>query len=220
MARTFTLAQMRTKVRERADMVNSTFCTDSEIEGYISSSYAELYDLLVKSGMAYFESTHPITTDGVDGLYALPSDYYATLAVDYNDGSEWHEVPMFQLAERNAFPSSSGYALGYRIVGDNIELKPNPPTGQSYRILYVPAPANPPSTIDGVSGWEEFIVVDAAIKCLQKEESATGHLVGERNRIIQRIEEHAQNRLFGQPLVIRDVSQHSNPLMWDSERWR
>lgn len=209
MARTFTLAQLRTKARERADMVGSLFVTDSELSGYVSASYCELYEMLVKSGQHFFESTQAIATTGT-GTYALPSDYFGTLGVDYQSSSTTYTAlyPLM-VQERNNFqPTTGSQAMAYRIVGSNIILYPTPPTGQAYRHLYVPCPSDLTSdaqTVDGVSGWEEFIVIDAAIKCLAKEESPTGHLERERERIKARIEEAAEIRAIASPMRVVDV---------------
>jgi len=211
MARTFTLAQLRTKVRERADMVNSTFCSDSEINGYINASYTWLYDILVKSGLGYYaESTQSITASGA-ATVNLPADYYATLGVDYQAGADrWVELFELMPQERNRYGvgTAGDQALGYRITGTTITFYPTPASGQVYRHIYIPAPTNlsgDSDTVDGVSGWEELIVVDAAIKCLQKEESNTVPLERDRERLMARIEEMAENRALNTPRRVVDV---------------
>ena len=60
-------------------------------------------------------------------------------------------------------------------------------------------------TVNGVNGWEEYIVVDTAIKMLAKEESDTRYLERQRERLLQRIEVMAQNRDYDQPESITDV---------------
>lgn len=208
MARTFTLAQLRTKVRERADQENSGFIDDTELNGYISSSYTRLYDILVKSGLHYFETTQTIVADGSDN-YALPADYYGTLGVDFIESTDvFIEVPEYMFHERNDFGTSgSSHALGYRIIGTVIELLPKPTTG-SYRHIYLPAAVDlttDSQTVDGVSGWEEFIVLDSAIKCYIKEEAASGPLDREREVIRREIQEAAENRAMQQPRVVADT---------------
>ena len=49
-----TLATLRNRVRQRADMENNNFVSDSEVNQYINSSYAELYDLLVAKFEDYY----------------------------------------------------------------------------------------------------------------------------------------------------------------------
>ena len=49
MARTRTRLELRTEVRQRADMVNSDFVTDNEINRYLNESISELYDMLISA---------------------------------------------------------------------------------------------------------------------------------------------------------------------------
>lgn len=222
MARTFTLSELRTKVRERCDMQNTEFVSDSELSGYISASYTWLYDLLVRKGLRYFESTQTITADG-SASYALPSDYYGTIAVDYQYGTnDWWEVPEYMIQERNNFNYySNDVARGYSIVGDYIKLLPAQSSG-TYRHLYVPAPddlSSDSDTVDGVSGWEELVVLDAAIKCLRKEESDTKGLERDLARLEARIEEAAENRALASPRRVADVYTRYDDWYQGRGRW-
>lgn len=61
-------------------------------------------------------------------------------------------------------------------------------------------------TIDGVSGWEEYIVIDAAIKCKDKEESDVMVLAGRKGDMKKRIEGIAANRDPGSAAKTADVS--------------
>jgi hypothetical protein len=207
MARTFTLLQLRTKARERSDMVNSSFVTDSELNGYISASYTELYDLLVQSGLIYFTpTTQTITGTGAE-TYALPGGYYGTIRVDRQSGSDYFPLTEYMITERHSFENSSGDATVYSPQGSNISLLPAP-SGGTYRHIYIPAPADLTSdsdTVDGVSGWEEFIIVDTAKKMLQKEESSTATIERDLERIRARIEEMVQNRAWSTPRRVVDV---------------
>lgn len=64
---------------------------------------------------------------------------------------------------------------------------------------------------DGVNGWEEYIVVDAAIKCLTKEESETAVLERDKAFLLKRIEAMASNRDAGKPEKITDVNVQNYP---------
>ena len=210
MARTFTLLQLRTRARERADMVNSSFVTDSELNGYISASYAELYDILVQSGLVYFTPTTQTITGNGNETYALGADYYGTVRVDRLEGSDYFPLDEYMITERHDYENASGSkAVGYSIQGSNISLLPAPSSG-TYRHIYIPAPTDLTAsadsvTVDGVSGWEEYIVVDAARKMLQKEESSTTGVERDLIRLKERIEEMAQNRAWSTPRRIVDT---------------
>lgn len=62
MARSFQLSALVTRARQRADMENSSFISDSEWKGIISSAYARLHSILAKTGLRYFEVEQQIAT--------------------------------------------------------------------------------------------------------------------------------------------------------------
>lgn len=61
------------------------------------------------------------------------------------------------------------------------------------------------TTIDGVSGWEEFIIIDAAIKAKIKQEQPIEDLITQRNEIVMEIEAMAEGRDAGQAHHVSDV---------------
>lgn len=330
------LSSIRTAIRQRADFVNSTYFTDSELNGYINLSYAELYDLLIqKFGDDYYVAIDPgsgalrqswqFQTDGINNIFPLPdgsSSYafpsgspapalYKLLGVDLQlsgtpDG--WLTVKPFQFIERNryAFPNvQAAYGLRsnlkYKLHGStNIMFTPIPAAGQTIQCWYIPrlnplsdsgtatvasviagdtltingtvltasasvntgtnfqtnasntvvatnlaacitrnfsalpasgslavvtvTPTNGAVTwfassstitlspagwwspfVDGVSGWEEYIICDVAIKCLAKEESDASVFMAQKLALEKRIEAAAENRDAGSPQTVADA---------------
>lgn len=214
-----TLLQIRTAAQQRSNMENSGFITTAEWNSNINQSLYELYDLLVqKYGNDYFVATpSSITTDGTNSLYALPSDFYKLLGVDLSLGSttnSWVNIKPFNFADRNryAFPNSQNFYgntnLQYRLNGSNILFSPLPAAGQSIRLWYVPRLTELSSDSDiaeGVDGWLEYVIVDAAIKALTKEESSTTDLDRTKLMLIKRIEAAAENRDAGSPQTVSDT---------------
>jgi len=220
MATTMTLTELKNAVRQRSDMENSQFVKDTELTSYINQSYFELYDLLVqKYGDNYFvASPYSFTSDGVNDEYTLPTDMYKFLGVDLalsNSTDSWVTIKPFNFAERNryAVPNFQSFYgitnLRYRLMGNKLKFTPIPQANQQFRLWYVPrltTLVNNTDTVDGISGWTEYIIIDAAIKCLQKEESDTNVLMGQKLAIIQRIENASENRDAGFPRTVADVS--------------
>lgn len=60
-------------------------------------------------------------------------------------------------------------------------------------------------TIDGVSGWEEYIIVDATLKAYGKEEDAPELIVAQKAAMIKRLQDMAANRDAGNPPTVADV---------------
>lgn len=216
---TVTLAQLRTRARQRADMENSGFVSDSELNAYVNASYAELYDLLVsKFGEDYFvASPHSITTTSNTEDYSLPGDFYKLLGVDFKlDSRNWASLKRFEFTERNLFASGVNPYINifrYRILGNSLRLTPMPEANETLRVWYVPLPTTLSSDSDsfsGINGFEEYVVIDAAIKMLNKEESDPSALMAEKAAIKLRIEQMAEARDEGQASTVQDTQNMSN----------
>ena len=214
---TTTLAELKTRARERADQTNSTFISDSELLSYINSSYAELYDILVSRFEDYY--TTSVTFSIASGnSYSLPSDFYKLRGVDYNiSGDNYVTLQKFNFHDRNGRnPNTSlfvdrglyGNKLRYRVLANELILEPSESAVGNYKLWYIPTYtrlASDSDTVDGINGWEEYIVVDVAIKMLSKEESSTTHLDTEKEALLKRIRDMAQNRDANAPERIADV---------------
>lgn len=229
MATTMTLGNLMTAIRQRADMqpasytptTNGTnfFVSEPELISYINQSYFELYDLLVSAfGNDYFVQTpYTFTTDGTNYLFALPSDFYKLLGVDLSlaggTAGSFITVRGFEFNDRNRYSVPNFQAfygvtnLRFRLTGSNLWLNPTPASGQVIQLWYIPRLTQLSSlsdTADGISGWTEYVIVDGAIKCLQKEESDVSILMGQKQALMVRIEAMAENRNAGPPPKVVD----------------
>jgi hypothetical protein len=319
-----TLGLVRIAVRQRADMVDSTFCTDAELHSWINASYRELYDLLVASyGDDYYATSDTsITTDGTSDTYSLPTDFYKLLGVDIRTGSsgDYFTLRRFNFNERNrdlvGVTSGRVYRsdeVRYRVQGSVLWLSPRAASGQTLRIWYVPRPSTLTDTatatagaiaagdtltvngttftfvaagatgtqvnvgasptlslaalvtklntytstigitatssgttmtatsyqgsqvtwsqtnvvngsgltlgswtnvLDGVSGWEEYVVVDVAIKALAKEESDVSVLMAQKEALRARIVQVSAQRDVSAPATVTDVHVTGSDVPW------
>ncbi len=215
------LGGVRLAAQQRSDMVNNEFITTQEWNSYINLSYCELYDILVQVyGDDYFVAPrYSFVTDGrVPSLYPLPQDIYKLLGVDLgiNPGqNSYVTMRKFMFQNRNKFQFNNvpiGYYgnlnIEYRMVGNKLDLIQSPASGQTVVLWYVPRPRTllaDNDLFEGISGWEEYIVVDAAIKALIKEESDTTALMMVKEGLRQRITAAATNRDAGMPDTVTDV---------------
>lgn len=221
-----TLGQLRLAAQQRADRVNSQFVSSSEWNQYINQSIAELYDLLVTQYEDYYvKAPYTFQTDGSTNQYTLPTDFYKLLGVDLGlagSGNAWVSLKKFEFISRNryVFPQLTSTYLGvfnlrYRLVGNTLMFIPTPSAAQFVRVWYVPRLTlllKDTDIVDGISGWTEYVITDAAIKALQKEESDVSVLAAQKMALIKRIEESAMNRDAGQPDCISDTRRHGE--MW------
>lgn len=210
------LGQIRLMAQQHADRVNSNFVTVPEWNTYINQSLFELYDLLTTVYEDYFLApAFQFTTDGTTQNYPLPSDFYKLMGVDLGlDNSNNARVTLqkFNFIERNryVYPNITSTFLGvfnmrYRLMGNQLHFIPTPSGNQIVTVWYIPKLTQLLKDTDiatGVSGWLEYVIVDAAIKALQKEESDVTVLAAQKGALKMRIEESAMNRDAGQPDTI------------------
>lgn len=199
MARKFTVTQLTTAVRRRADLENDTHVADAEIYEWLSTYYAELYDILVSSGLHYFETSYSFASNG-GSSYALPADFYAMLRLDYVLSAETNvELKEIGLRELHHVSGTSARAAFYRVVGENLILYPQPPSGHNYVLKYIPAPIKleaGATEVDGISGWEDYLVTGAVLTAHSKRENdAAVAIAKDRLKDLRaRITQNAQNR--------------------------
>lgn len=82
---------------------------------------------------------------------------------------------------------------------------------------------NDSQSLDGIAGWEEYIVIDAAIKAQIKQEGPFEPLALQKQAMMQRIEAMANGRDVGQAQHVSDAlstnSFGSNGSGWGSDDW-
>jgi hypothetical protein len=221
------LGEMRLRAQQTADRENSQFLTLPEWNFNINQSAKEFYDLLITAYEDYFIAPRLLfTTDGSTYDYDLPNGqnlsgapaFYKLYGVDCGlDASTnaWISLKKFDFIQRNqyVYPQVNSSFLGvfnlqYRVMGNKIRFIPTPSGNQQIGLWYFPRqPALLQDTdmLDGIGGWTEYVIVDAAIKALRKEESDTSLLNEQKMMLKKRIEEAAQNRDAGQGDTISDT---------------
>jgi hypothetical protein len=210
-----TLLEIRTMAYQRANMeydsgvqAEDRFVTDTEVNREINKGYKELYGHLIRHGMHRAEEVEAITATGADS-YALPADFYAVLTVHrIEDGAGYllarHDVRTRPRADLGGAPAAT-----YRIVGSTITFNPIPESG-TYEVCYVPIPGTlsaDADVMDGVLGWEEYVVLYTAVKLLQKEGShqAAMALQSDMRELIVRIQDEAQAAEMSEGQVVQNV---------------
>jgi len=222
-----TLAELKTAARERADMEDSQFVTDSELLFYINSSIAELHDILIQSyGQDYYIKSTIFTTANAADEYSLdtiiPSkDFYKMRGVDAKiTASQWFTLKAFNFNERNKFQDSGSYNLQgtvntrYRMVGNALHFAPRPDDNTEIRLWYIPLATKltaDTDTLDDLNQYAEYVIVDVAIKMLTKEETNANVLIMHKQELKQRIEAAAANRDASASETVQDIYSENNP---------
>jgi len=230
MARTRTLTNLIADVRLRADIVDSNVLTDADITRFLNESITDLYDLLIlHQGQEFFLKTSTLNTVNGTDTYNLPSDFFLLRGVDidFGGGSPWPIRP-YSFADRYYGRSSNGTGVtGWSYTGDVFyrtygTADVDPANGFSYKMRFTPVPdgvhevtmwyiphapemVNGTDIWDGFNGWEEYAVVDSAIKCVEKQELDTAALQVRLVRLTKRIEALANHRDAGFPERVQIV---------------
>lgn len=228
-----TLADIRTKALQRADMENTSFidtAADGELDTYIQDSIGELYDLVIENGgHELFVEVATITTVAGTAEYAPEVDVdesaiYKILDVTVSWSGVERRIRKVPWHERfSHLPRASGWSnftqIRYAETGLNdtgnrqLTFFPTPQGVYNLNVYYLPIPEaliggdpESPISFQGYSGWEEYVVVDVAMKMLEKEESNTQHLQLRKLQLIERIRHQAQHMNHGDGDTIRDTT--------------
>ncbi len=190
MARTVTREVLRDRIRQRADVVSNNHVTDDELNDLINEAVTENWDLVVSCAPPdYFASAEDISVLASISEYSLPADFYRLRAVQVLEGTgEYRPIGPVQDADIQRFRAPDDTA--------------------TVRIRYIPiAPTldEDSDAFDGVNGWEELVVLNAAIDVLNKRGQDPSMLMGKRDRFVERMRFNV-GRDAGDPPRIRRAS--------------
>lgn len=233
MARTVTLGELATRVRYEADLVNNKFVTDTMLYQFISDSHAVLYNKLLRADPERYMREQTPTLDS-NGEFEADSDYYGTVSMEWSDSSnEGIYVHIARIAgvESNQFDhdqnTSGGVPVGWHPIYNTatpttpkFRILPNPESRYTIRHKYTVAPAaltTSTDTVDGIAGWEEYVVIDAAIKCRIREESSVTALEKRLARFEDELDSIIEARNVGSAGRVIDV--RTNRELWDPSQY-
>lgn len=224
-------------------MENSSFVSDTEWTTYIEQSVGELLDLCIETaGPQNFAvvSGEGTTTSGTD-VYDVPdpadpetaASLYKVIAVLVKFDGTYRRVRRMRIQDAQTFVDNDGtwsgrdsvfYQVAFRTdtiweattYQRQIRFFPSPPSGRSFKLLYIPFPyRNDTTYINGLPGWEDYVVVDAAAKALEKEESDARALWKRKAELTERIRFHAATLNLDETDQVRDINLDRQDRWWD-----
>lgn len=218
MATNVTLTDLILRTRQRADMENSTFCSDSEITHYINDEIFELYAKMVNvDDGKLFAAVSPTLVKVGNNSYQLPSNFMRLVDVNIYTGSRW--VPAYEADSQEYLNLLSRQYDGDYDVRYFLQL--NQDQGRYELFLFpskeiakigvryvkeAPRLTLGSDTLKWPSNWHEAVVLGASIKCLEKEESETSHLHIQRDRAEARVLKDIRSQSVAQIETLRDVA--------------
>ncbi len=214
MSRTFTVAQIKEQIRQRADMERTNYIEDDELLSYINGSLAAFWDILVNVAEGFALNSIAFNATTTSDTYQLPASLLRIEKVELELNGVWKtldSVPYARINEVSTVNASRSMPFLYARKGlYQIVLRPAPTGTHPCRLSYVeraPILSSDDDIIDGINGWEQYIVVDCAIKCKDKEETSTVVLQAERDDMIKRLKESMAFRDESTTYGIRDINE-------------
>lgn len=224
------------EIRERSDHVNSDFVTNTELEGWVNQSAADLHDLIVDyAGPEAVQVSAVLTLTGGTDTVLLPDDYYRLVGVDAKF-DRWRPLRPFAPAARRRLEQRPGWTgprdSYYRLVGRTnpalvptgaaalLQFIPEAPRNIELTVWYIPLafdallpptggdplPGRPGPLLTTWNGWDEYIICDVAAKILEKKEGDQRPFIARREAARARIISAASKLDTGEPARVRDAS--------------
>lgn len=210
------LSQLRTSARRYADMEDSEFVTDSEVDAYLNLGVRHLWALLFQNDIDRFVTNTELVTVTGTREYTLADNFLVMRLVEVLQASgseDAYPIQAYNLSEGHT--SNTGlfgsaftdgehlrYAVyGQSTAGDGTRIRFDPdPAGRTFRLWYVAAPetlAADGDLFDGVLGWEEWVTLWAAEQMMLKEESDPTFLIRKRQEVTKLVQHVAGSRDVG-----------------------
>ncbi len=210
-----TLEEIRDLCRERADMEENEFVTDSTFNSHINASLAELHDLLIAAyADDYYMNEYDFTSTQDVKTYAFPSDFYKVRGLDGLITGSWVDIHKFNFNKRNVDQQNSLLNImgtpniRYRAVGSNIMFSRVPDPGTQFKLWYTPKSVvlvNDSDAFEDINGYLEYVIVDVAMKVLNKEETDVSVLAGQKQAMHERLVAMSANRDANEPESVSDI---------------
>jgi hypothetical protein len=213
MARTYQWSEIRTRIRQKVNKEQSQFVTNSEIDSLIEESYSVMYNKLVNTNENYFISSTTLALVAGTSTYALPTDFLKLKGVDLNRNGLLYQLNQVPWEQRNKYQVISvtyqSIPTEYMFYNNSLRFVPVPNGGYTVTVYYIPAPikyVSDSTTIDGVSGFEKYIVNYCAACIRDKEEKDGSAFMLKAEKALQDMVNAVSPRDFENAITIQDVN--------------
>lgn len=210
-APTISESDIENRARERADMVNSAFVSDAEVDNYCEKAWQEFYGIIItrEPDLCVTKASSPLTTASGTAAYALASDVKTLrrLRIQNSYSLRRAELQAWEALDqggRTAKPSHY-WLTGAAAAALKVTLLPTPNGVYTIDYWYIPSLSLADVTAPGmnfIAGWDEYVVLTAAIKMKDKEESDTSVLFAERKLLLESIVANLQAFDASEPVTM------------------
>jgi hypothetical protein len=218
---TVTLAELKERARIHADQEDSTFVTEAALTGFLNKSLDALYDKLVVLWEDYKLTRVDITLTG--DTYTLPEDFFKLVNLKVQScAGPFKQLKRCTAAEEDFYLSATGLRPEehrYKLEGE-ATLRFFPGYGSTEvptKLAYIPLRTALVEDTDSEKwpqGWEEWAVLDTAIKMMGKAEQDTTALEKLRKAAEEHLAASAPKRDQNDVARVQDVTTLGDPFFW------
>jgi hypothetical protein len=206
--RLVTVAEIFRRAKKRADQTNSNFFTEQDMFDLLNSSVTSLYDTIVQSFSNYYADEYFFSIVPGTVAYDLPADFYKLIVVErVLSPNRYSTIFPINELEKNSISGTDASAL----------------PAADLRLRYVPAPpvyTLTTETVDGISGWDDMIVLDMVCAMLEAEESDSSAVQARLARVTQRVQSASQNRDIVNPGTVTDTTAYDSGFLQNTLQYR
>jgi hypothetical protein len=221
-----TLSELMDRAREHADQEDSTFVTDTTLKRWLNKSLDALYGKTVVLWEDYYLAR--LDTSLTGDSYALPSDFFKLVNLKVrSQAGPFRQLLRCTAAEEDYYLSATGLRpeeVRYRVEGARtVRLFPGyGAAAVDAKLAYVPLRTQlveDSDAFDAPQGWEEWAVLDTAIRMVTKAEQDTAGLLRLLGAEEARFEREAPKRDQNSTARVQDVTtmvgmQPGDPNWW------
>lgn len=222
---TRTLAELTSDVRDRSDLGDSQFRTDTQIKRYLNTSNRQLTGkLLALYGADYLDTKDTIATVAGTTYYDLPSDCFTPKFFRITLDGIRINIPRATVDDIDIDDDTHSWGIRgiipkHRVSKDQVLFTPTPNAVHTITVHYVTEAiafeggddsrieemVNSDDYIQGYWNYDEWVVLNASIKVKDDQEEDPSLLIIEQEKIWKDIEAIAKNRTTTEPDRIRDA---------------
>lgn len=214
MAKTKTLAQIRSSVATEGAYENSADLTSTVLNDYINKAIVRGREILIEAWADYFTvAGTAFTVVSGTQTYALPTDFehLRKVEISTDTGSNWYKLHPVDLDDTQRHQSSTARRYRYRLQGGTNALALHPTPGNStdqIRVWYIPyateLAADGDTITINVDAEYELYVALALRKCRIREDLDTVAVDAAIADCTRRLASMADNRDADEPFYLSD----------------
>lgn len=178
---------------ETSDQANSVF-TDARLTDWVNQAYKALVDLILEDDVGA-ESIFATSASVGPSSWAVPSDFYRELGIDYAPYGVTVSADYWAWRDRNRNTLITTNTPAYRIVSGVLTWRPNNPSA-AVTLWYIPTPSTLGSSFNAVNGWDDYVTQWVVRQVKIKQEYPVDEVQGRLNEAAARVRRAARRLAY------------------------